>query len=586
MSEVVARPSISQEKVWKKYYPAEAQELTIPPHTLYSYLKELNKDHLDGVAINYYGAKIHYGELITNIDETANAFAAMGVKPGEQVSFLSVAVPECIAAIYAVNKLGATANMIDPRLDKESIAEMIRVSGSRILVAIDVAFPKVRPIMETINQEFILVQSATRSLPFVKKVLKTIITKTDVPYSDNILRWDEFLKKGEGVTAEEAPYVGDATAAIAHTGGTTGFPKGVMLTNDSMNAVSLNFQYAGLDAHPGEKFLGIIPVFTSYGIVCGMHMPLTMGLELIPIPKFVPTTIGSLVKQFRPNHMISTPAFYELLMDSKKTRNMDLSFLITLGSGGDTMNEGLEGRLKQFMKDHNIKYPLAQGYGMSEVSAAASFCVNEIFKSASVGIPSVMTTISIFDPDTGEELGYGETGEICITGPTVMKGYYNKPEETANTLRLHEDGQLWVHSGDVGYIDEDGFLFILGRIKRMICRFDGHKVFPVTIESMVSEHTGVRNACVIGVNDRVHGQGQYPLILVMFYDDTDKAVACKEIYEDVMARCEERGKPVAILAVDEIPLTGSLKNDSVRLGQKYETFDYTAWDIDSYVKSL
>ncbi len=586
MSETAVRPSISQEKVWKKYYPAEAQELTIPERTLYSYLKELNKDRMDGVAINYYGAKIHYGELIDSIDETANAFAAIGVKEGDQVSFLSVAIPECIAAIYAVNKLGATANMIDPRLDKESISKMIQVSGSRILVAIDVAFPKVKPIMDDIAQDMILVQSANRSLPLVKKVVKSIITRTDVPYGKTVLRWDEFLKKGEGVSAKEVPYVGDATAAIAHTGGTTGFPKGVMLTNDSMNAVSLNFQYAGLDAHPGDKFLGIIPVFTSYGIVCGMHMPLTMGCELLPTPKFEPTTIGKLVKQFRPNHMISTPAFYELLMDSRETRNMDLSFLITMGSGGDTMNEGLEGRLKQFMKTHNIKYPLAQGYGMSEVSAAASFCVNEIFKSASVGIPSVMTTISIFDPETGKELGYGETGEICITGPTLMKGYYNRPDETANTLRLHDDGQLWVHSGDVGYMDEDGFLFILGRIKRMICRFDGHKVFPVTIESMVSEHTGVRNSCVIGVNDRGHGQGQYPLILVMFYDDTDKAAACKEIYEDVYARCEERGKPVALLAVDEIPLTGSLKNDSVRLGKEYETFDYTAWNIDSYIKTL
>ena len=586
MSETVVRPSISQEKVWKKYYPAEARELTIPEHTLYSYLKELNKDRMDGVAINYYGAKIRYGELIDSIDETANAFAALGVKAGDQVSFLSVAIPECIAAIYAVNKLGATANMIDPRLDKESICKMIQLSGSKVLIVIDVAFPKVAPNIKEIAQDHILVQSATRSLPLIKKVAKTIITRTDVAYSDTVIRWNDFLKMGEGVVAEEVPYVGDATAAIAHTGGTTGFPKGVMLTNDSMNAVSLNFQYAGLDAHPGDKFLGIIPVFTSYGIVCGMHMPLTMGFELVPIPKFVPTTIGKLVKQFRPNHMISTPAFYELLMDSRETRNMDLSFLITMGSGGDTMNEGLEGRLKQFMKTHNIKYPLAQGYGMSEVSAAASFCVNEIFKSASVGIPSVMTTISIFDPETGEELGYGETGEICITGPTLMKGYYNRPDETANTLRLHDDGQLWVHSGDVGYMDEDGFLFILGRIKRMICRFDGHKVFPVTIESMVSEHTGVRNSCVIGVNDRGHGQGQYPLILVMFYDDTDKAAACKEIYEDVYARCEERGKPVALLAVGEIPLTGSLKNDSVRLGKEYETFDYTAWDIDSYIKTL
>ena len=579
MTDTNVRRSISEEKAWMKYYPAGAMDLPVPQHTIYSYLKEINKDHLDSPALNYYGKRITYRALIENIDETADAFAALGVKKGDMVSFVSVAIPECIAAIYAVNKLGAIANMIDPRLDKESIAMMIRESGSRVLVAIDVAFPKIRPIMDDIQQEWILVQSAPRSLPFIKKVAKSLITKTDVPYSDQVIRWNAFLAGGKGVTAQEAAYEEGTVAAIAHTGGTTGFPKGVMLTNDSMNSVSLNFQYAGLDALPGDKFLGIIPVFTSYGIVCGMHMPLTMGFELIPIPKFVPKTIGKLVKTYRPNHMISTPAFYELLMDSRHTKNMDLSFLITMGSGGDTMNEGLEARLRQFMQEHNIKYPLAQGYGMSEVSAAASFCVNDIFKSASVGIPSVMTTISIFDPETGEELGYGEKGEICITGPTLMKGYYKRPEETEHVLRRHADGRLWVHSGDVGHMDEDGFLFIQGRIKRMITRFDGHKVFPVTIESMVSEHTGVRNCCVIGVDDREHSQGQYPMILVMLYEDVDPRQACREIYEDVYARCEERGKPVAILAVEEIPMTGSFKNDAVRLEKQYHRFDYTNWKI-------
>lgn len=568
---------ISEECVWKKYYPPEAAQLTLPQHSLYSYLKEVNKNNLNSTALNYYGRRISYGELIARIDETANALSAIGVKAGDTVSFLSVAIPECIAAIYAVNKIGATANMIDPRLDKESIAEMICLSGSHVLVAIDAAWPKVQPIMERIAQDKILVQAASRSLPFIKKVLKNAMDHLKVNYGGSVVGWDDFLAGGKDTTAVQAPYVGDAVAAIAHTGGTTGFPKGVMLTNDSMNAVSLNFQYAGLDAHPGDRFLGIIPVFTSYGIVCGMHMPLTMGFELAPIPQFVPATIGKLVKTIRPNHMISTPAFYEILMNSREVRGMDLSFLITMGSGGDTMNEGLENRLKSFMREHNIKYPLAQGYGMSEVSAAASFCVNDIFKSASVGIPSVMTTVSIFDPETGEELDYGQQGEICISGPTIMKGYCNLPEETANVLRRHADGTLWVHSGDVGYIDSDGFLFVMGRIKRMITRFDGHKVFPVTLEGMVMEHAGVRNCCVVGVNDREHSQGQYPLILLEPAEGEDVAALCRTVYADVMARAEERGKPVAVLPVDEIPMTGAMKNDSIRLGHEYEHFDYTSW---------
>ena len=309
-----------------------------------------------------------------------------------------------------------------------------------------------------------------------------------------------------------------------------------------------------------------------------MHMPMCMRAQLVPIPRFVPTEFGKLVKQFRPVHMISTPAFYDLLMESKEMKGMDLSFLTTLGSGGDTMNEGLSQKLTKFMKEHNIRYPLAQGYGMSEVSAAASFCVNDIYKEFSVGIPSVATTVSIFDPETGDELGYNQIGEICIAGPTLMKGYYNRNNETANVMRYHADGQVWVHSGDLGYMDEDGFLFVKGRVKRMITRFDGHKVFPVNIESMVSARRTVRNCCVIGVKDRGHGQGQYPMVLVeLDASVADKEALCLEIYRECLDKLEERGKPVAVLSVDAIPMTGAGKNDYIALEKQFSDFDYTSW---------
>lgn len=569
-------PSI--EKPWQKYFPAEALTQTIPEHTVYNHLKIENRNNLELTALHYYGTDISFRQMIERIDETANAFAALGVKQGDLVCFVSAGLPETICAIYALNKLGATANMIDPRMDIDSIRKMIRNSGATITVIIDIAFPKMRKIMDDVKQEHILVQSAARSLPLLKKIAMKLATRTDIPYSDVVITWDTFLACGKGVNAVEAPYAGDAVVAITHTGGTTGFPKGVMLTNDSMNAVCINFKYAGLATNPGEKFLGIIPVFTSYGMVCGMHMPLCMRTTLIPIPKFVPAEMGKLVRQFRPNHIISTPAFYELMMDSKEMKNFDLSFLVTMGSGGDTMNEGLEQKLNDFMKSHNIRYPLAQGYGMSELSAAASFCVNDIFKSKSVGIPSVTTTIGIFDPETGEELSYYEKGEICITGPSMMKGYYRKPDETAHVMRLHDDGKVWVHSGDIGYMDEDGFLFVIGRLKRMITRFDGHKVFPVGIESMVSQRKEVRNCCVIGVNDLGHGQGQYPLVLVELADGIDRSAACKDIFDECQEKLEERGKPVAVLTVDKIPLTGSGKNDYRSLELEYANYEYTKWD--------
>lgn len=566
---------ISEEKVWLKHYPETVSPEDLPKRTAYGFLKEVNMNNLHNAALQYYGTTITYGQFFEIIDETAEAFAAQGVKEGDIVSFVSVSVPECVASVYALNKLGATANTIDPRMDIDSIRRMVKESGSRILVTIDLAFPKIKAIMKDIDQDLIITQSAARSLPFIKKVAMKLSTKTKIDYNDKIIDWDTFLQKGAGTTAVEAPYVGDRAVVITYTGGTTGFPKGVLLTNDSMNAVAFNFLHASIVKEEGDRFLGIIPIFTSYGVVVGTHMPLTQGIELVLVPKFDPTKFGSLVKKYRPNHMISTPAFYEMLMNSKEMKNIDLSFIITLGSGGDTMNEGLSEKLQQFMKDHNIKYPLAQGYGMSEVSAAASFCVNDRFKEKSVGIPSLTTTISIFDTETMEEKGYNEMGEICITGPTVMKGYFNRDAETAHVIRLHDDGQMWVHSGDIGYMDEDGFLFIKGRVKRMITRFDGHKVFPINIESLVAEHEHVRNCCAVGINDRGHGQGHYPLVLVELSDEVeDSKKVCREIYDECLEKLEERGQPVAVIQIDKIPLTGVGKNDYRTLEDEYEDFNY------------
>ena len=572
---------ISKEKPWLKYYSEESLAKPMPSTSVYSYMKWSNRGRVNETAIHYYGKDIKFKKFFADIDECANAFSAIGVKKGDIVSFVSVAIPECITAVYALNKLGATANTIDPRMDKESIKRMIQESDSKITIVIDVAFPKIKPIMDDIAQEKILVHGAWRSLPLVKKIAMKLAVKTDVPYGDKVLRWDDFLALGKDTVAIEAPYDLDDVVAITYTGGTTGFPKGVMLTNRSMNAAAFNFKRAGLAVTAGERFLGIIPIFTSYGMVCGMHMPLCFRAQLVPIPRFIPTSFGDLVKQFKPNHMISTPAFYELMMNSKAVKNLDLSFLVTMGSGGDTMNEGLENKLVDFMVKHNIKYPLAQGYGMSEVSAAASFCVNEIYKRGSVGIPSVTTTISIFDPDTQQELGYNEVGEVCITGPSMMKGYFKRPEETANVMREHEDGLTWVHSGDLGYIDEDGFLFIIGRVKRMITRFDGHKVFPVNIESLVSEREDVHNCSVIGVRDREHMQGHYPMVLVEFVEGVDKEKTCREIFKICSEKLEERGQPVAVVAIDKVPITGAGKNDYRTLEKEYVDFDYLKWQANA-----
>lgn len=571
---------ISEEKVWMKQFPEEERSLEMPRMKIYTYLKDVNKNRLGTTALHYYGKNITYGELIKKIDEVADAYAAIGVKAGDTVSLLSASTPESIMTVYALNKIGATTNAIDPRQNTEFIEKMIKDSGSRILVAINLSWPKVKKIKDTIKQDYIIIQTAATSLPPHLKLLMNIATHKNnkkIEYSSDVISWNDFIKKAKHGTGIEVDYKGDGVVAIAYTGGTTGFPKGVMLTNDSINSVAFSFKHCGIVYEKGDRFLGIMPIFSSYGLVCGIHMPLTMEIELALIPKFVPNELAKHIKKYRPNHLISTPAFYEMMMEDPILKGMDLSFLKTLGSGGDTMNEGLEAKLGEFIKEHNMRYPLCQGYGMSELSAAASFCVNDRYKKGSVGVPCLTTTVSVFDPETGEELDYNQQGEICMTGPSMMKGYFNNPEETAHVMRLHDDGKVWVHSGDIGYIDEDGFIFIKGRVKRMITRPDGHKVFPVIIESAINALPAVVNCVVIGVNNRDGIQGQWPLAIVQLADGiVDVQKECKRIFKLCDATLEERGKPVGVIPVDAIPLTGMGKNDYRALEKQYRTFDYKA----------
>ena len=309
--------TVSSEKIWMKHYPEESRTAVFPRMKVYSFLKESNKERIHDTAIYYYGTRITVKKLIEKIDRCADAFAALGVKKGDVISLLSASTPESIMVVYALNKIGATLNAIDPRMDVKSIARMICSSGSKILVAIDIAYPTVAMILKDIKQDHIIIQSAGTSLPLLKKIAVKLASRSSIPYGKHgIMNWDTFIEGAKNGVAVEAEYEGDATVAITYTGGTTGFPKGVMLTNDSLNAVAFNFIHAGIVHKPGQRFLGLMPIFSSYGLVCGIHLPLTIGCELALIPRFYPLKMGEYVKKYKPEHMIATPAFYEILIES------------------------------------------------------------------------------------------------------------------------------------------------------------------------------------------------------------------------------------------------------------------------------
>ena len=561
------KPSVA--KPWLQFFTKEAIESEIPQDILYNIVKNNNEGYHSNIALNYLDNRITYGEFFKKVEAAAASFEALGVKKGDTVICASITIPEMAYTLYALNKIGATMFAVDPRMTAQFLEDKVKESKAKVVLYVDVFHDKFAEMLPTLDVAKVVTISICDSMPFIKKmVVKSKLPK--VQFTDKIVNWKTFLSYGKGKTSSVCKYGDNDVAAITLTGGTTGTPKGVMLTNDGFNAVMHSFYNCGVPYTRDQKFFNIIPAFSSYGIVASLHMPLSLGLEIILVPKFDPEKAGWYFKKYRPAHTLLVPAMYEKLMNSKEMKGFDLSFFYTAGSGGDTMNIGLEEKLNNFLKSHGAQFPLSQGYGMSEVSSAASCSCNGNFRSQSVGYPLLATTIAIFKPDTTEEIGYNEVGEICISGPTVMKGYLNNQAETDNVIRTHPDGTVWVHSGDLGYMDEDGYVYIKGRIKRMITRFDGHKVFPVQIEDLVGKHEAVESCAVVGVKDRTRAQGQMPQTFVKLNPGFDADKVREELLALYQTDLEERGRPLGVEFVDEMPHTGMGKIDYNKLAEDYD----------------
>ena len=564
----------SIEKPWMKYYKEFDGDLSSTKQSLYNFLKMRIKGYENYTAINYFGKKYSYYTMLGKIDHLADCFTAMGVKKGDNVVFLTATLPETICSLYALNKIGAVPVFVEPRMSKERIDYFIGLVKAKVVVMIDLVYPKVYDLLEKHNVQYALVQNARYSLRKFKRALLKIFTKrTRIQYSDKVLKFKHFVKRDVPHCAVEPEFEENVTAIVTQTGGTTGNPKGVELTNEGLNTVALSFDYTHNDCVPGDIFLNIMPIFTSYGIVCGSHMALTQRTVNVLIPNFKPKKFPGLIVKHKPAAVIAVPVFYELLIKDSKAKKADLSGLKFAVSGGDLLNPALEEAINKFFKEHGCKYHICQGYGLSETTAVTAF--NCIYRAKSEGLPLCTSTMGIFDPDTGEELDYHKVGEICITGPSIMKSYYDNAQETKNVMKVHKDGKVWIHSGDMGYFDEDGFLFFEGRFKFVIPRFDGHKNFPVQLERVVSKFKGVLNCAVVPCRDMDHMQGQYPLVVVEF---ENKEADLEEVRLQILRHCKKRiggrEQPCDVVFEDKIPLTLAGKNDVVLLKNKYIDYNY------------
>lgn len=549
-------PSI--DKPWMKYYSEEAINAPLPECTLFDYLRNNNLGYESRTAFDYFGNKISYGTLLENILQAAKAFAAAGVQSGDIVTISSVSTPETFYAFYGLNYLGAVSNMVDPRTSAEGIREYLLEAKSQIVLCIDAALQKMAEAVRGTEVKFLVALSPADSLPQPKKLFYRLLNPPKHPNAIHCRNWTEFIRTGKNCIAEKAPYRKDTCCVIVHTGGTTGSPKGVMLTNDNLNCGAHQCRYSNFDLQRHHKWLNIMPPFIAYGIGNGLHLPLTCGQEVILIPKFDPQKYDQLLLKYHPQHMVGVPSHYEGIVFSKKIGPSDLSDLISPVVGGDSMKADLEDSVNCYLHNHGCRHRVIKGYGLTEVNAAVAASASEQTNVlGSVGIPLPHSTISIFDPDTGAELPYGSQGEICITGPNTMLGYLNNEAATAEILRAHEDGQVWVHSGDLGHMDENGFLFIDGRIKRMIIRHDGFKVFPPAIEQVIESHHAVKACCVVGVQDPDHAHGKLPAAYVTLKRNITEST--QKILEELQTLCEkslaEYAKPVRFEYVSEFPLT-------------------------------
>lgn len=573
---LTGRPSI--DKPHQKWFPEESYEGEIPKVTAYEYMRERNKLYLNDIVLQYFGRNITYREFFEKIDETQKAFMRLGVQENDIVTIMSVNSPELIYSFYALNKMNAIPNMIDPRTKAIGVRDYLNEVHSRHMLMLNVCYEAVADAVKDTEVEHVVVLSPNDSLPFGLKQAKMIKDYIDckkgvipqIHYDRTFISWNEFMKDGREVARVDSPcFKENHPACIVHTGGTTGIPKGVMLTNENMNAMVEGLDYAHVDLQRHRRFLNVLVPFVAYGAVNGIHTAVCKGWVSNLLPKLDQGKFAELISKQKPEICLGVPAYFDALMENRTMKHANLDFGISYIVGGDAMKKEKELELDKFMLDHNGRI-IKKGYGLTECAACATVSSDIINSIGSVGLPLPRNSVAAFDPSTGEEMGYGEQGELCISGPTVMLGYYNNLEATREMLKLHDDGKVWLHSGDIGYVEQDGQVYHTDRIKRIIVR-SGYKVFPSVLENVVSKYPCVQSCSAIGVPSVTEGNA--PVIVSVLEEQYQnqgmEETVKEELYSLIQEHLPDYTYPVDIVFRDSMPLTSVGKIDYRKLQTDY-----------------
>lgn len=554
----------SIDKTWLKYYEDYDIKQDIPKMSAYDYMVVNNNSNLDKNALNFYGIKITYEELLKNIDKITRSLISLGVKKGNIVTLAMANTPEMVYLFYALNRIGAISNVIDPRYSADEMKREINKVNSKYFITLADCYDTSRRIIEETNVEKTVYLTALESMPLPIKVVNKLKNKIK-SIDNNSISWNDFIKNGKKIDKDiNNIYENDMPVTIVHTGGTTGEPKGVVLTNENFVAMANMHMHGGLDYEKDDKFLNILPPFIAYCLCNGINMPLTLGLEVTIIPQWDVPDFPMILDKYKPNHVLAGPILWDYVT---KSDIRDLSYLKTPVSGGDALNEELEKRINDFFKKKNCKSKVAQGYGMTEVSSAAVFSKQEANKIGSVGIPFIKNNVSVFDPETLLEKNIGEEGEIWISSPTVMKEYYNNNIATEELKITTIDGNNWIRTGDIGKIDLDGNLYIVGRMKRMIVR-SGNKIFPANTENIVLKLNEIDNCAIVGIDDDI--ERKVPVIHIVLKKEIveSQEEIVEKIKKIISDNLPEFNIPVKFVFRESMPLTSINKIDFKKLEQE------------------
>jgi long-chain acyl-CoA synthetase len=481
------------------------QHLEYPDLTMYQMVERAARSYPDEPAYELYGRKTSYSQFVERIERAARAFKAIGINRDDRVTVCMPNLPQALDCFYRLNRIGAVANMIHPQSAQSEITFYLNISQSKAILTLDMFYEKVMAALESVDHEVtVLVARIQDELPVhlaAAYIIKAGKGYLRFPLKGKGMLWKNFLKKGEGITLEESIFDKDHTAVILYSGGTSGTPKGICLTDLNFNACGLQAMEAmGFEFRKGLKMLSCMPLFHGFGLGINLHTVLIQGACCILMPSFTPKTYADTIIKKQPNFIAGVPTIFDALLHIPQLEKADLSFLMGMFCGGDSLSVELKKKIDAFLKEHGAAIQVREGYGLTECVTASCLTPKDSYREGSIGLPFPDTVYAIVAPDTDDILPYGEEGEIILRGPSVMKGYLNNEEETARTLRKLADGNIWLYTGDLGKMDEDGYVYFRQRIKRMIIT-NGYNVYPGQLENIIDGLKEVAYSCVIGVKD-------------------------------------------------------------------------------------